>query len=205
MRYILNDSGYIETVSFNGLVECNDKTCTEYTGTIPTDYENLAEWSENANINAYKIVEGNLVFDSDEDTRLQNLWTSQKQKTENTTSNSKILWTNPNPTATFNATTITLASGDYDILEFFMFKNGIGDTITSIRVLKGYDSTLSCATTMGAAGKQYNATLRRDLTRNSDTSYTIGENAFYYNAGAIYNDNNFFIPQMVVVHKMGLF
>ena len=78
MRYILNDSGYIETVSFNGLVECNDKTCTEYTGTIPTGYENLAEWSENANINAYKIVEGNLVFDSDEDTRLQNLWTSQK-------------------------------------------------------------------------------------------------------------------------------
>ena len=78
MRYILNDSGYIQAVSFNNLLECQNKTCTEYTGTIPTGYENLAEWSENANINAYKIVEGNLVFDSDEDTRLQNLWTSQK-------------------------------------------------------------------------------------------------------------------------------
>ena len=78
MRYILNDSGYIEAVSFNNLLECQNKTCTEYTGTIPTGYESLAEWSENANINAYKIVDGNLIYDSNEDTRLQALWESQK-------------------------------------------------------------------------------------------------------------------------------
>lgn len=78
MRYILNDSGFIEAVSFNNIMICNNKTCTEYTGTIPTGYESLAEWNENANINAYKIVDGNLVFDSDEDTRLQNLWATQK-------------------------------------------------------------------------------------------------------------------------------
>ena len=78
MRYILNDSGYIETISFNYMVECNNKLCTEYTGTIPIGYETLSEWSENANINAYKIVDGNLVFDSEEDARLQSLWASQQ-------------------------------------------------------------------------------------------------------------------------------
>lgn len=78
MRYILNDSGYIETISFNYQVECNNKSCIEYTGEVPTGYENLSEWSELANINAYKIVEGNLTFDSTEDTRLQELWASQQ-------------------------------------------------------------------------------------------------------------------------------
>ena len=77
MRYILNDSGYIETVSFVYQVECNNKSCTEYTGSIPTGYGNLEEWNENANINAYKIVDGNLTYDSDEDARLQKLWESQ--------------------------------------------------------------------------------------------------------------------------------
>ena len=78
MRYILNDSGYIQAVSFNNLLECQNKTCTEYTGTIPTGYENLAIWSETANINAYKIVNGNLTYDSEEDARLQSLWASQE-------------------------------------------------------------------------------------------------------------------------------
>jgi hypothetical protein len=78
MRYILNDSGYIQAVSFNNLLECQNKTCTEYTGTVPTGYETLAEWSENANINAYKIVDSNLVFDSEEDARLQSLWANQE-------------------------------------------------------------------------------------------------------------------------------
>ena len=83
MRYILNDNGFIQAVSFNNLLECQNKTCTEYTGTVPTGYENLAIWSETANINAYKIVNGNLRFDSEEDARLQSLWASQKKGTVN--------------------------------------------------------------------------------------------------------------------------
>lgn len=77
MRYILNDSGYIEAISFNNAMTCNNKSCTEYTGSVPTGYESLEEWNENANINAYKIVDGNLTYDSAEDTRLQALWESQ--------------------------------------------------------------------------------------------------------------------------------
>lgn len=77
MRYILNDSGYIEAISFGCSIECKDKTCTEYTGSIPEGYETLAIWSETANINAYKIVDGNLTYDSTEDTRLKTLWANQ--------------------------------------------------------------------------------------------------------------------------------
>lgn len=83
MRYITNENGYIQAVSFNNLLECQNKLCTEYTGTVPTGYESLAEWSENANINAYKIVEGNLTFDSEEDARLQSLWASQETSSVN--------------------------------------------------------------------------------------------------------------------------
>lgn len=87
MRYILNDTGYIEAVSFGCSIECKDKTCTEYTGTIPEGYETLAIWSETANINAYKIVDGNLTYDSEEDARLQAIWESQLSVSGETNTN----------------------------------------------------------------------------------------------------------------------
>ena len=74
MRYILNDRGYIAELSDGHLITCNNNTCTEYTGTIPDGYTSLEEWAINANINAYKIVDGNLTYDSEEDTRLQAEW-----------------------------------------------------------------------------------------------------------------------------------
>jgi hypothetical protein len=77
MRYILKDTGYIEAISFTHGIECNNKGCIEYTGSVPDGYDNLAEWSDNANINAYKIVDGNLTYDSEEDARLQELWANQ--------------------------------------------------------------------------------------------------------------------------------
>lgn len=84
MRYILNSSGFIEAISFSNELECNNKTCVEYKGSIPSGYGSLAEWSETANINAYKIVDGNLTFDSTENTRLQNLWKSQQEEASKT-------------------------------------------------------------------------------------------------------------------------
>lgn len=82
MRYILNNSGYVEEISFTHGIECNNKICIEYTGSVPEGYENLAEWSELANINAYKVVDGELIYDSAEDTRLQDLWDNQKKVNE---------------------------------------------------------------------------------------------------------------------------
>ena len=73
MRYILDDLGYIEEVGSYEMT-CNNKTCTEYTGTIPEGYDSLEEWAINANIRAYKIVDGNLTYDSDRDTALQEEW-----------------------------------------------------------------------------------------------------------------------------------
>ena len=91
MRYILNDEGYIETISFNYQIECNNKTCTEYTGSVPTGYESLAEWNELANINAYKVVNGELTYDSDKDTELQSLWATQKAENNISINDSSLL------------------------------------------------------------------------------------------------------------------
>ena len=71
MRYILSDTGYIDAIAFGATIECKNKSCTEYTGTVPSGYTSLCEWADNANIRAYKIVDGNLVFDEEEDDRLQ--------------------------------------------------------------------------------------------------------------------------------------
>lgn len=77
MRYILSDEGYIETISFDYQVECNNKSCTEYTGTVPEGYSSLAEWSKNAVIQAYKITNGNLTHDPDKETTLLSEWEKQ--------------------------------------------------------------------------------------------------------------------------------
>lgn len=79
MRYILSDEGYIETISFDYQVECNNKSCTEYTGTVPEGYSSLAEWSEKAVIQAYKITDGNLTHDPDKETTLLSEWEKQKK------------------------------------------------------------------------------------------------------------------------------
>lgn len=77
MRYILDDLGYIETISFLHEIECNNKTCTEYTGSIPEGYSSLLEWSENAVIQAYKITNGNLVYDASKEAELEANWEKQ--------------------------------------------------------------------------------------------------------------------------------
>ena len=74
MRYILNNEGYIEIISFSNEIECNNKTCTEYTGTVPSGYSSLAEWSKNAVIQAYKIVDGNLTHDPNKEEELEEEW-----------------------------------------------------------------------------------------------------------------------------------
>ena len=70
MRYILDDRGYVKYCS-NTYITCENKTCTPYEGTMPEGYETIEEWVQNANIRAYKIADGNLVFDAEEDARLQ--------------------------------------------------------------------------------------------------------------------------------------
>lgn len=73
MRYILDNLGYIEAVSCTH-IECNNKSCQEYTGTIPDGYSSFAEWAEKVNIRAYKIVDGNLTLDTARAAELEAEW-----------------------------------------------------------------------------------------------------------------------------------
>lgn len=70
MRYELNTNGYINKVFFG----CYSGTCTLYKGTIPEGYSSLMNWADNANIMAYKIVNGNLTYDANKDAELQKEW-----------------------------------------------------------------------------------------------------------------------------------
>ena len=80
MRYILKD-GYIDEISFGATIECKNRTCTEYTGTIPTGYTSLEEWAigEEGKLNAWKLTDGNLVFDNAKYEELQDLWNKQAE------------------------------------------------------------------------------------------------------------------------------
>lgn len=65
LRYITDNEGYLFHVSFGGLISCDLGECTEYNGDIPDGYETIEEWygEEHEKINAWKIVDGNLVYD----------------------------------------------------------------------------------------------------------------------------------------------
>lgn len=84
MRYELSN-GYISKVFFG----CHSGNCKLYSGTIPSGYNSLEEWADKANIRAYKIVSGNLVYDSAKDAELQKEYNSYN-------GNEKTIWENVN-------------------------------------------------------------------------------------------------------------
>jgi hypothetical protein len=76
MRYVLDDLGYIEAFSCNPII-CDNKTCSAYSGTTPEGYSSLQEWAQEANIRAYKIVDGNLTYDEARAAALEAEWTEE--------------------------------------------------------------------------------------------------------------------------------
>lgn len=106
--------------------------------------------------------------------------------------NPKLLWTNPNPsTAISSDTTITLNSSDYDVLEF-IFKVSTGDNFQmSAKCVKGSDCRIMTTTSQGVNF--------RNITRNSDTSFTISAN---YGPTL---DASRTIPLYIIGYKTGLF
>ena len=83
MRYKIDNDSYILSVYFN----CHTGTCNAYTGTIPDGYSSLEEWAEKANIQAYKIVDGNLVYDEERDNELKRQFEIEEE--ENATATHK--------------------------------------------------------------------------------------------------------------------
>jgi hypothetical protein len=73
MRYILDSEGYVKLCSKTEIA-CDNDTCTAYEGDVPEGYESIEEWVLNANINAYQVIDGQLVYDADKDAKLQEKW-----------------------------------------------------------------------------------------------------------------------------------
>ena len=81
MRYILNNEGYIYDISFGADIYCELGNCTQYTGEIPSGYTSLEEWHDNEldRLNAWKVVDGNLLYDPVKDSELQQKQAQEEQ------------------------------------------------------------------------------------------------------------------------------
>ena len=81
MRYILDNEGYVLNVFFG----CYGDQCQQYEGEVPEGYETLALWAENANIRAYKMVEGNLILDTVRNAELERIYEKEAEENSNAT------------------------------------------------------------------------------------------------------------------------
>lgn len=83
MRYDLDDEGYIFQVYFG----CSSGSCIGYSGSVPDGYDNLEEWYESnySTINAWKIVEGNLFYDSVRASRLEKQYNQEEYENAHVT------------------------------------------------------------------------------------------------------------------------
>lgn len=98
-----------------------------------------------------------------------------------------LLWTNPNPNQAMDATTISLSSSDYDVLEVF-YKHFYSDNyILSQRTIKGAGTILLT----NVAG----SLARRQITQPTDTSLSV-------TAG---DNTAAMVPVYIVGYKTGLF
>lgn len=112
-----------------------------------------------------------------------------------------ILWTNPSPTSTFNAQTITLSSNDYDVLEiYFAIDNSSANNVANVKTIKGRNAVMSCLAPTATVSP-----LRvRKINYSTDISLNV-ETAYYGTNSLSSTNNNYVIPLYVVGYKTGLF
>lgn len=108
-----------------------------------------------------------------------------------------ILWTNSSPSSDFASQSITLSSDDYDVLEFYFLQSTTANSMLPlVKIFKNYDGlAIYSSSTVQDVGT-------RAITRNSDTSYTIGD---YYKISGGTGGNNRLIPIYVIGYKTGMF
>lgn len=145
LRYILDKNSYVCHASLGGLIVCDLGECTEYNGEVPSGYSTIEEWydREIEKLNAWKIVEGNLVYDENRYSEIQKR--CEKEEEENTPSTHK--WTREQLKKTSevivdefsnNATGSSLVvlenSGDYEIPKITMQSLGTETQVTGTNV-----------------------------------------------------------------------
>ena len=110
MRYIADDNGYLLQVSFGAMIECNGRSCTEYTGDVPDGYSSLAAWftKEGDKLHRWHIVEGDLTLDSSA--------ADPEVYVPDPTISMRLLWTNPKPSDAFEAKDVSVDWSGYDFL-----------------------------------------------------------------------------------------
>lgn len=102
----------------------------------------------------------------------------------------KLLWKNPAPSTTFATQDITLSSSDYNMLIWIFDTYVFSGLSESEMSLKGFGVRTSISNGTGTAF------ITRTITRNSDTSFTVGSG---YNDGTV--DENSLIPRVVYGFK----
>ena len=107
----------------------------------------------------------------------------------------KLLWTNPNPIATFPQQDITLSSSDYDMLEIFYKSSGRNSYCFSQKTLKGLSTVIT-----NVSPTQSPYVQRRYVDYINDTKYNVKSVE-----GAYGGDNINLVPIYVVGYKTGLF
>lgn len=113
MRYIANDRGYLQEVSFGAMIYCNDRGCTGYTGGVPEGYDSLADWftQEADKLHRWHIVEGELTLDEDAPEP-----EAEPEVEPDPTTTIVKLWENASPTSSFAAQTIALDLSEYSMI-----------------------------------------------------------------------------------------
>lgn len=101
------------------------------------------------------------------------------EEIENLTTKTSItkLWENSSPNVSFSEQDITLSSDDYDYLIWFcIYYTGISEVrLVSYIALKGYGLYINASGDYTPNSSQYYvASFIREINRNSDTSFSVG-------------------------------
>jgi hypothetical protein len=65
MRYVIDESNYVKAISFGTTMEYNECVCVEYTGPVPSGWNDLEAWyfDEGNKLWRWQIIDGELVMD----------------------------------------------------------------------------------------------------------------------------------------------
>lgn len=65
MRYVVDENNYVKAISFGTIMEYNECVCVEYTGSVPSGWNDLEAWyfDEGNKLWRWQIVDGELVMD----------------------------------------------------------------------------------------------------------------------------------------------